>query len=184
MTSGEPGYTDQSALTSRQEAFAQAYVKLGNGAEAHRQAYPTCRYGQGSRRGVQTGALRKRAERARELLMHPKVARRIIELAPCRIAELTAEPSNSDALSLAQKLRTKLEQIQSHAASIPTRAVCKRPGSSSGAQTAVRDLSNAEQIAELVHIAAREDMPAPVRREALAAVLPHIEAMLQALGIE
>ena len=56
-------------LTSKQEAFAQAYVEIGNA----RQAYAAAGYSQDS-------SLTTQQKEAHKLLHHPKVAPRIREL--------------------------------------------------------------------------------------------------------
>ena len=56
-------------LTSKQEAFAQAYVEIGNA----RQAYAKAGYSQGS-------SLTTQQKEAHKLLHNPKVAPRISEL--------------------------------------------------------------------------------------------------------
>ncbi|MBL8565887.1 MAG: hypothetical protein JNM89_09235 [Hyphomicrobiaceae bacterium] len=118
--------------------------------------------------------------------MNPKVAARILELMPNRIAELRANPTDDEAQHLAERLRVKLGHLRIRMAAATAREAGKwehpRGMVVTSAATLAPSALGAEQLADLVRIAAREDMPAAVRREALAAALPQLEALRQALA--
>lgn len=154
---------DPNALSPQQEAFAAAYARLGNGAESHRLAY-NGKYGEKSRRGASA----KRSEQARVLLSKPKIAARIAELIEHSIAELSAQPGSSEVMAQLTKRRDRVLDRASSARS-------KMQEPASGAL-------GADQLADLVRIAARDDLPASVRHQAGEIVQSHLAKLQQTLA--
>ena len=156
---------DPQALSPRQEVFAQAFAGLCNGAEAHRIAY-NGRYGENSRRG----ACEKRSEQARRLLTKPKIAARVADLIDGKLAELSTYPGKIDELV---QLTERRDRMQERANSV-----------SSHSQESATCALGADQLADLVRIAARDDLPAGVRSQAIKAVQSHLAELQAALSAQ
>lgn len=165
MNSAMRHYYDPDALSPQQEAFAEAYARLGNGAEAHCLAY-NGRYGENARRGARA----KRSEQARLLLSKPKIAARVADFLDRNIAELSTQPHTGDELAQLAERRDRMRERASSASS-----QSKRP--------ATRALG-ADQLADLVRIAARDDLPARVRHQAIEAVQSHLVKLQAALAAQ